>query len=65
MEKDTIIQHFQQLYEIIQKARTKALHWSLGLSGLIVDCGFSETTIIRNAIMVGRNPMDTSLNKIS
>lgn len=26
MGKDTIIQHFQQLYEIIQKARTKALH---------------------------------------
>jgi predicted nuclease of restriction endonuclease-like (RecB) superfamily len=26
MKKDTFIQHFQQLYEIIQKARTKALH---------------------------------------
>ena len=26
MKKETIIQHFQQLYEIIQKARTKALH---------------------------------------
>jgi len=26
MEKDTILQHFQQLYELIQKARTKALY---------------------------------------
>ena len=28
----------------------------------LINCGFSETTITRNAIKAGSNPMDTSFN---